>query len=98
MAPDAGGVQIAQANRENLWGFNALEFFPGQPDEMGVWPKGVVRPWEEIPITPDEPDGPDGGCAQQGYGREGGSRVRRVRRVACIFGENNQPGYCLSVV
>ena len=37
-------------------GFNALEFFPGQPDEMGVWPKGVVRPWEETPVTPDGPD------------------------------------------
>ncbi len=24
--------------------FNALEFFPDHPDEMGLWPEGVVAP------------------------------------------------------
>ena len=23
-------------------GFNALEFFPNHPDEMGLWPRGVL--------------------------------------------------------
>ena len=25
-------------------GFNILEFVPDQPDEMSLWPKGVVAP------------------------------------------------------
>ena len=25
-------------------GFNTLKFFPDHPDEMGLWPKGVVPP------------------------------------------------------
>ena len=24
--------------------FNAVDFFPDQPDEMGMWPKGVLPP------------------------------------------------------
>jgi hypothetical protein len=61
-------------------GFNAVEFFLDQPDEMWLWPKGVY-PGVETPITPDEPDGLDAGDGVEVLGVDGWRRVRRVRRV-----------------
>jgi len=33
--PDNTGASMGMV------GFNAVEFLPDQPDEMGLWPKGV---------------------------------------------------------
>ena len=33
-----------QRHNVSIPGFNALDFSPDQPDEMGLWPKGVVPP------------------------------------------------------
>ena len=34
--------------------FNALEIFPEQPDELGLWSKGVVRPWKKLRLYPTD--------------------------------------------
>jgi len=49
-------------------GFNALDFFPDHPDELRLWPKGVL-PRVETPLTPDESDVVDGGDVVDGLVR-----------------------------
>ena len=43
-----------QGQRYNISmiGFNALKFFPGQPNEMGLSPKGVHRGGKKLQIHP----------------------------------------------
>jgi hypothetical protein len=35
-------------------GFNAVEFFPDQSDEMGLCRKGVIRPWKKLRLYPTD--------------------------------------------
>ena len=50
-------------------GFNALEFFPDHPDEMGLWPRGGATPGIKTPVIPDEPDVLDAVDGAVGSGR-----------------------------